>query len=407
MTNESLAQLLGIAGWKIKGDPLFSEGPGGGRAMVEIVREKAEYECPCGRRFKTYYDGDYREVQDVSWATWAWFLLFFQVRVDCPNCGIRTERLEWLAPGQRHTKRFAAYVAGLCQMASVAAVARHLDLDWKTVKRFDREALEAKLNPPDWGRPRLLAVDEIAIKKGHRYATVILDFETRRVLWAVEGRTEEALGGFYRMLGEERCGRIEAVAMDMWKAYENATRKYCPNAEIVYDPFHVLAQFSKVIDAVRNAELKRAQEQNKEVLRGSKYLLLRNRDNLKSDQKDRLEELLELNKRLNTVYILKEDLKRLWDYKYPGAAWNFFVKWYRMAIYSKIEPLKRMARMLWNHWDGIAAHCRYPLHTSVLEGVNNKAKVIKRMAFGYRDMAYFFLKLRAAFPGRPAPTESS
>ncbi len=119
----------------------------------------------------------------------------------------------------------------------------------------------------------------------------------------------------------------------------------CPNAKIVHGPLPVLAPSSKVIDAVRNAELKRAQEKDKELPRGSKCLILRNGGHFRSDQKDRLKELLELNKRLNTVSILKEDLQRLWDYKYPGAARNFFVKWYRMAIDSRIEPLKRMTRM--------------------------------------------------------------
>ena len=161
-------------------------------------------------------------------------------------------------------------------------------IDWKTVKRFDKSALEEELNPPDLEGLRVLAVDEIAIKKGHRYATVIIDFETRRVVWAVEDRTEEALGSFYEMLGEDRCDLIEAVAMDMWKPYENATRRYCRNAEIVYDKFHILSHFSKVIDKVRNAEFKRAEEEDKAVLKGTKYLLLRNWDNLKNEQKDRL-----------------------------------------------------------------------------------------------------------------------
>ena len=102
MTGKSLAQLLGIAGWKLTGEPLFSEEEGRAQAMVEIVREKTEYECPCGRWFKSYYDGDFREVRDVSWGKWDWFLLFYQVRVDCPDCGVRTERLEWLASGQRY-----------------------------------------------------------------------------------------------------------------------------------------------------------------------------------------------------------------------------------------------------------------------------------------------------------------
>jgi transposase len=330
---------------------------------------------------------------------WDLYLYFFQVRVDCPDCGVKTEQLEWLEKGQQYTKRFAAFAAEFCRIASVSAVAKHFGLDWKTVKRFDKQALEAELNPVDLNGLKVLAVDEIAIKKGHQYATVILDFETKRVVWAVKERTQEALESFYEMLGEERCEKIEAVAMDMWPAYENATRKRCPNVKIVYDKFHILAAFSKVIDEVRNAELKSAEEEKKSVLKGTKYLLLRNWDNLKQDQKSRLETLLDLNRRLNTVYILKEDLSRLWDYKYPGAAWKFFKQWYRTAIYSKIEPLKRFARMLLRHWKGIAAHCHHPIHTSVLEGINNKAKVIKRVAFGYRDMDYFFLKLRAAFPG--------
>ena len=399
MTGESLARMLGIEGWKIKGEPNFGEGSGRPYAMMEIVRQKKEYQCPCGRRFTSYYDGDEREAWDMSWGERDMSLVFYQVRVDCPECGVKTEQLDWLVPGSRYTKRFAAYVAQLCRLATVSAVAKHLGLDWKTVKRFDKSALEEELDPPDLEDLRVLAVDEIAIKKGHRYATVIIDFERRRVVWAVEDRTEEALGSFYEMLGEDRCDSIEAVAMDMWKPYENATRKYCRNAEIVYDKFHILSHFSKVIDKVRNAEFKRAEEQDQAVLKGTKYLLLRNWDNLKHEQKDRLVELLDLNENLNIVYILKEDLKRLWNYKYPGAAWNFFLEWLETALDSNIEPLIELGTMLYNHWEGIAAHCRYPIHTSVLEGMNNTAKVIKRVAYGFRDTAYFFLKLRAAFPG--------
>jgi transposase len=402
MTGESLARLLGMEGWKIKGEPFFVEGSGRPFAMVEIVREKRVYQCGCGRRFTTYYDGEEREVRDLSWGKWDFSLFFFQVRVDCPECGVKTEQLDWLVPGSRYTKRFAAYVAQLCRLATVSAVAKHLGLDWKTVKRFDKSALEEELDPPDLEELRVLAVDEIAIKKGHKYATVMIDFETRRVVWAMEDRTEEALGSFYEMLGKDRCGLIEAVAMDMWKPYENATRDYCRNAEIVYDKFHILSHFSKVIDQVRNAEFKRAEEQDKAVLKGTKYLLLRNWDNLEHEQKDRLVELLDLNENLNIVYILKEELKQLWIYKYPGAAWNFFLKWLQTALDSNIEPLIQLGTMLYNHWEGIAAHCRYPIHTSVLEGMNNTAKVIKRMAYGFRDTAYFFLKLRSTFPGKEA-----
>ena len=132
---------------------------------------------------------------------------------------------------------------------------------------------------------------------------------------------------------------------------------------------------------------------------GSRWLLLRNGVNLKRKDRVRLQELLAANRRLATVYLLKDDLKSLWDYRYPRYAMDFFREWYARAIRSRIEPLKRFARRLREKIDGILAHCQYPLHTSLLEGIMNKIKVIKRMAYGFRDDEYFFLKIRAAFPG--------
>jgi transposase len=396
----SITELVGVVGWRVKGEPMLMEQPGRRpRAMFELNRERAEYRCPCGRVFRAYYDGDFKEVWDLPFGRWDASLLFFQVRVECPKCGVKTEALDWLEPGRRYTQRFADYVARLCRLASVSAVADHLGLDWKTVKRFDQRALEKELNPPNLEGVRVLVVDELAIRKGHRYATLMVDFETRRVLWAVEGRREEALGSFYELLGPERCAAIQAVAMDMWQPYMNATVKYCPKARIVFDPFHVLSNFSKVINKVRNAEYKRAKETDKAVLKGTKYLLLKNWENLKAHQKRQLNELLDLNKALNTVYILKDQLKRLWTYSYPGAAWNFFQTWYDTALEAGLQPLKAFADSLKNHWDGIVAHCTFPIHTSLLEGINNKAKVIKRIAYGFHHPQYYFLKLRAAFPG--------
>ena len=149
MIGESLARLLEIEGWKIKEEPYCVEGSGRSFAMVEIVREKGVYQCCCGRQFTTYYDGEEREVRDLSWGKWDFSLLFVQVRVQCPECGVKTEQLDWLVPGSRYTKRFTAYVAQLCRLATVSAVAKHLGFDWKAVKRFDKSALEEELDPPD------------------------------------------------------------------------------------------------------------------------------------------------------------------------------------------------------------------------------------------------------------------
>ena len=139
--------------------------------------------------------------------------------------------------------------------------------------------------------------------------------------------------------------------------------------------------------------------QKRAVITGTKYLLLKNAENLEREEKVRLKELLAVNHRLTTLYILKEDLKHLWEYVYEGSARKWFEEWYHRAIYSKIEPLKKFARTLASHLDGILAHCRHRMNTSVVEGINNKAKVIKRVAYGYRDMEYYFLRLRGMIPG--------
>ena len=137
------------------------------------------------------------------------------------------------------------------------------------------------------------------------------------------------------------------------------------------------------------------------MIKGSRWLLLRNRKNLTWKDRVRLKELLSANRRLLAVHVLMADLKHLWDYRYAGAAERFFKRWMSRAMRSRIEPLKAFARKLKEYLPGILAHCRWPLHTSLLEGINNKIKVIKRMAYGYRDDEYFFLKIRAAFPGNP------
>ena len=402
MRDKDTKRLFGIPGFSPSAlGPQFFEQTGRRKSMIiEMNRDEAVYFCSCGREFGWYYDGDYREVRDLSFGEWELYLLYFQVRVNCPDCGIVNEDLDWCERYQRYTRRFSQYVASLCQVLSLSAAARHFGLDWKTVKRMDKEYLNERLNPPDFKKLKVLAVDEIAIKKGHKYATIIIDFEQRRVVWAVKGRSEENFAEFFKLIGPRKCAKIEAFAMDMWKPYINATKKYCKNAEIVFDKFHLVAKMGRAIDKVRNQELKNASETDKEIIKGTKYLLLKNKNNLDKDQKSSLKELLVLNKRLSTMYILKDDLKQLWHYTYPKAAENFFNGWYRRAIYSKIEPLKEFARTLKRHWQEIVAHCRYSINTSVLEGMNNKAKVIKRVAYGYHDIDYFFLKLRAAFPGR-------
>jgi transposase len=298
------------------------------------------------------------------------------------------------------TKRFEEEVALECRVIqSIKAIAKRFHLGWDTVKDIDKKYLEKEFNPPDFAEVKCLAVDEIALRKGHKYATVIAEAQRCRVLWVVKGRAEKSLNKFYRLLGKNGCRQIEAVAIDMWPAYESSSRKYCPRAEIIYDQFHIIQNYGKVIDKVRNSEIAMAQESQKGILKGTKYLLLSNRAKVRGKRRVRLDDLLKVNQALSTVYILKDDLKHLWDYRYEGRARKWFEDWYYRAKESNITPLIKFADSLKGHLNGILPHCRYPLNTSFLEGMNNKIKVIKRIAFGFRDMDYFFLKIRGAFRG--------
>lgn len=370
------------------------------RVDIYLKRNERVYRCSgCGREYSTYDHCEPYVAKDLPYGKWksAW-IHFDKVYVDCEECGVRVESLGWIDSRVRYTKRLAEEVAWECRLLqSIKTVAERLHLHWETVKEIDKRALGRELDPPDFSGVRKLAVDEIAIKKKHKYATVVADAERNLVLWATRDRKEASLLEFYDKLGPAGCAQIEAVAMDMWKPYETATRARCPNAAIVYDRFHVEQGFKRVIDAVRREEYAKVTGQQRKAIKGLMYLLYTHPGNLRRKDRRRLNEAFKLNRRLFTVYMLQEELSHLWSYTYVGAAIKWFQRWYSWAIRTRIKPVKDYARSLKVHLDGILAHCKYKISTSFLEGMNNKIKVIKRIAFGYRDFDYFFLKIRAAF----------
>lgn len=353
-----------------------------------------------------------RELPILEAETW---LLVPLARVQCPRCGPTVERLPWLDRYARMTTRFAASVARLAQVLPIKHVAAWFGLSWDTVQAIDQAAMAARLGPitaTTLAGVRRIVIDEFALHKGRQYATVVAQPETREVLWVGRGRRREDLRLFFDLLGPAGCAALEVAAMDMNGAYEVETRAQCPQAVIVYDLFHVLAKYGReVIDRVRLAETNRIARvghpndartrARRRVIKGARWLLLRNAATLPKPDRLRLRELLALNRRLYVVYVLKDALKALWRYRYVGVAARAWATWYAWAVRSRIPALVTFAQKLKAYVPGILAHCRFPLHTGVLEGMNNKIKVLKRMAYGFRNDAYFFLKIRAAFPGIP------
>lgn len=428
MADESIFELLNtIGGWdgfevaEIRRDDTLEPDVLGFPSERLIIELRAKPGAPkrcsrCGSVVTEIHDVSQRRVRDLPiWELDTW-LIVPRARLQCPRCGPTVEAVSWLDKHQRMTTRLAEKISRLAMVLPLAHVAQWFHIHWTTAKLLHLRALEQKLGPitpESLAGTRRLLIDEFAIQKGRRYATVVVDGDTKRVLWISRGRDRAALRSFFDVLGPEGCARIEAVEMDMSGAYAAEVRVRCPRAEIVYDLFHVVARYSReVIDRVRvdetnniaraggpNDERTRAQRR---VMKGTRWILLQNRENLRgSTDRVRLRELLAANRALFIVYVLKDDLKQLWRYRYAAAAHRFWREWYRRAMASGLEPLKRFARQMEFYLPGIIAHCRYPLNTALVEGINNKIKVIKRMAYGYRDDYYFFLRIRAAFPGIP------
>jgi len=351
----------------------------------------------CKRTIKEIHSYNERTIRDINIFDAKTFISVTYRTVKCGWCGNVVEYLGLMNPYDRITRRLANYILDLCRYMTIKEIAKHLGLDWKTVKDIHKSYLIDRFSNEDMGYPRLLAVDEISLKKRHHYLTVIINWETGRVLWIGEGRKYETLKAFFDSLTEEQRNSIQAIAMDMWDPYIKAVKESCPLAAIVFDQFHVVKAFSKVIDKVRNSEYRKANKEGKEVIKGSKYLLLKNKVNLLKEEKPRLKSLLKLNESITTVYILKDYLKKLWQYRYAKCAEDFLNHWCSIAIESKIRPVMAFVKTLKRYAYGIINHCKFPIHTSRMEGINNKIKVIKRKAYGFHDVEYFSLIIKSAF----------
>jgi len=351
-----------------------------------------------GRRLHMYGT---RRVRDLNLASARVELVVPNRKLRCGNCRtIRTEGHSFLGSYRRYTQRFERAVADLCRHLPIKQVAEHYDLSWHAVKEIDKRRLEREVGTPCYDGLRLLAVDEVAVHKGHTYLTTVLDLQTGRIVWVGKGKTESTLASFFEELTPEQRESIEAVASDMAAGFRTAVEKACPQAALVYDFFHVVAKYGReVVDVVRLQEARKQNEAGRKLIKGSRYLLLKNDSNLCEAQRQDLQVLLAANETLNTVYVLKDQLKQIWSHTDPAGAGQALERWCALAEQSGIAALATFARKLRRHEKGIVNHAVYPIHTGRLEGVNNKIKVIKRHAYGFRDDAYFILKIKGAFPG--------
>jgi transposase len=316
-------------------------------------------------------------------------------RLECKACGLVRQAEVPFAEGQHgYTKRFARLVVELAQSMTMVDVAKHLDVSWNLVKEIVKAALKQRFRKPDLKGLRLLAIDEIAIGGGHRYLTVVLDLESGAVVFLGEGRSAEALEPFWKRLKRARA-QIEAVAIDMSQAYISAVRAHLPRATLVFDHFHVVKLMNDKLADLRRELQREADEARKDVLKGTRWLLLKDPGKLdeKRDEAARLKAALDLNAPLAAAYYLKEDLRQLWSQASKAVANGFLDGWIERALATGIRQFKQMAKTLSLHREGILAYYDVPISTGPLEGTNTKIGTLQRRSYGFRDKEFFHLRI--------------
>ena len=356
----------------------------------------------CGHSQYSHYDSKIHQIRDLSSAGTRIHVQFEYWRLLCQHCKtVRNETLAWLASSGRFTKRFEQDIGRQCREMSIVRVAEMHRLSWDQVRRMEMvymRELEAK-HPPSQNL-RAIGIDEVSIKKGHKYAIVVADLDQKRPIWVKsDGRKEEHMDVFYKEMGTRRSQGIKLAVMDMWKPFRNSTLRHSPGAQIIYDKFHVLHHLSEALDEVRRREYKRVSENDRKFIKGQRYTLLSNRANLDLKGKRALNLLLEANKRLNKAYLLKESFGQLWDYNNPTWSQKFFENWKSQLRWSRLEPFQKFVGLVERHWDGIVSYCHAENKVSLgfMEGLNNKIRTIQRRAYGIKDQEYFRLKVITSF----------
>jgi len=326
------------------------------------------------------------------------FLVLPVPRLCCRACGrTRQAKVGFAEERVRYTRAFERYVLELSRHMTIQAVAGHLGVSWDVVKDIQKRHLQRRFKRIRLRDVRRIAIDEISIGKGHRYLTVVLDLDTGAVVFLGDGKGADALDPFWRSLRRSRA-TIRAVATDMSPAYIFAVSENIPDAVHVFDRFHVMKLFNDKLSNLRRHVQNTAETvEQKRVVKGTRWLLLKNPANLdeQRNERERLEDALRLNRPLATAYYLKEDLRQFWEQINKRHARQFLDDWIARANASGVAMLKRFAKTLMLHRTGLLAWYDAPISTGPLEGTNNKIKTMQRQAYGYRDQEFFRMKIFA------------
>ena len=343
----------------------------------------------CGRPGPQYDRLKPRRFEFVPLWAIAVFFVYRMRRVDCRRCGIKVEQVPW-GDGQCHlTKTYRWFLAAWAKRLSWQEVADAFHTSWQSVFRSVRHAVTWGVVNRSWGTVTAIGIDEIAWQKGHKYLTLVyqIDEGCKRLLWIGRERTEDSLRGFFHLLPREVRKGIRFVCSDMWKPYLKVIAEQANNAIHVLDRFHLMVHFNKALDEIRAEEARQLKRDGYEpVLKHSRWCLLKRPANLTAKQVVKMAELMKYNLRSVRAHLLREEFQRFWEYTSAGWAGRFLDEWCTRTMRSRLEPMKRVARMLRAHRTLILNwfRARGTMSSGIVEGFNNKAKLTTKKAYGFR-----------------------
>ena len=347
----------------------------------------------CGKRVLKYRDRAWIRLRDLNICNHRVYVWEPRQRWLCPRCGVRRVESRIARHHARCTRRFERWLFVLTKGMTVKDVAELTQVDWRTVKDAEIRYIVGLLRKRDLDGITDLGIDEVSEKKGHRYLTLVTDIKRRRVIWVGRGNDSAVPRKFFRWFGKKRTRRIKCVVIDMHDPYEREIRKRCPRAALIYDRFHVVKPLHLAIDSIRCRLYKELPPEGRRYIKNSRYLLLRHREDLSAKGNVRLKELLAVNETLNIAYILKEDLRSIFDIRDPRKARGEFRAWKRRVQESGIPELLEYLKMLNRRRFGILNFFKHRKTNGLSEGMNNVVKTIKKMAYGFHDWTYFRLKI--------------
>jgi transposase len=385
---------------------------GAARLSLEVSLEPRKRSRPicsgCGHRGPGYDRLPERTFEFVPLWQIAVFFVYAMRRVECPRCGVTVEQVPWAEGKNRLTRSYQWFLAGWAKRLSWSGAAAAFHTTWEHVRNAVDHAVRWGLAHRELKGIEAIGVDEVQWKRGHQYLTLVyqIDAESKRLLWIGKERTEASFREFFQLLGDEVGGSLRYVCSDMWGPYLKVIAEKAKGAIHILDRFHIMAKMNKAIDEVRAAEAKRLKDDGYEpVLKNSRWCLLKRPENRTAQQTVKLRELLEYNLQSVRAHLQREDFQRFWEYTSPSWAGKFLDEWTTRVMRSKIEPMKKAAKMLRGHRELILNwfQAQGTISSGVIEGLNNKLKLTTRKSYGFRTEEAVKLALYHNLGALPEP----